>query len=323
MSEYIKKVCIRGVAGFTRSIVWLVWDFSGIRFIYSKIRLAVSIGHKHVPSEPVSPQTLQKKRHDLDNARLEAESAIASADVSRAYQLFYKNIPALEDSVSAMENNLMTEHYREPVTLTIWLYAIYIILFVSAVVRFENGVKNAEQESYMLISQLSQENYKMSLGRLGWIQQRDLCAIEPLFLNPHSVFASIFLAKAYCENVAQNMRDVVVGFKDDLKGVNLSHVYLKQAQLDNANLQKADLSNTNLAGANLQDANLKNADLSGANLAGANLQGAQLRGANLKNAINLTVKQLMEVENLYPVIGIELEMRIKLRKVAPQLFKKK
>ena len=70
----------------------------------------------------------------------------------------------------------------------------------------------------------------------------------------------------------------------DLKGQNLSGLWLNCANFSGANLEGADLSNTYLIGAKLINANLKNANLQHSQLRLAQLQNADLRGADLRRA---------------------------------------
>ncbi len=80
----------------------------------------------------------------------------------------------------------------------------------------------------------------------------------------------------------------------DLTGMNLANVILREsnlesailagANLQNARLPKANLHRANLKGANLSHAKLKGANLSHANLSGANLTGAEFHSSNLTGA---------------------------------------
>ena len=85
----------------------------------------------------------------------------------------------------------------------------------------------------------------------------------------------------------------------DLRGANLSRVYLLGANLSGANLIKANLSGANLFKANLSGAKLIKTNLSGANLFKANLSGAYLLGADLSGAylgaVNLSGEDMLEI----------------------------
>jgi len=88
--------------------------------------------------------------------------------------------------------------------------------------------------------------------------------------------------------------------KLQLKGRNLSRLYLLKADLSETDLQGSDLSGADLSQAfisatKLTRANLSRADLSKAKLIGGDLSGADLTGANLAEALLVSVK----MENTY------------------------
>jgi uncharacterized protein YjbI with pentapeptide repeats len=70
----------------------------------------------------------------------------------------------------------------------------------------------------------------------------------------------------------------------NLKCIDLSNSFLKDAKLVRFNLTNADFSNSNLHSADLRRANLTGANLTGVNLQEATLIEANLQGANLSNA---------------------------------------
>ncbi|MDK2584206.1 pentapeptide repeat-containing protein [Corynebacterium yonathiae] len=95
-------------------------------------------------------------------------------------------------------------------------------------------------------------------------------------------------------------------FKDfDLKGQNLSGLWLNCANFSGANLEGADLSNTYLIRAKLNGANLRNANLQHSQLKLAQLQNADLRGADLSSANLLgtpTDLSILETATLHETI---------------------
>ena len=88
----------------------------------------------------------------------------------------------------------------------------------------------------------------------------------------------------------QQLKDIGVCVRCDLRGASLWLTNLEDTNLLGANLRGASLWFSTLEGANLmyadlRAANLYKAILVSANLKGANLKGANLKGANLKDAI--------------------------------------
>ncbi len=71
----------------------------------------------------------------------------------------------------------------------------------------------------------------------------------------------------------------------EVEGLVLNDLNLREANLDGAYLVDADLSNMDLGRANLSRANLEGANLSGSDLSQTNLGRANLEGANLSGTI--------------------------------------
>ncbi|MGI9345148.1 MAG: pentapeptide repeat-containing protein [Gammaproteobacteria bacterium] len=78
--------------------------------------------------------------------------------------------------------------------------------------------------------------------------------------------------------------EVLILFKANLSGLELSSVNLSGANLSSVNLSSADLRSANLSGAKLLLADLSKAQLSEVNLSSADLSGANLSGTDLFEA---------------------------------------
>jgi uncharacterized protein YjbI with pentapeptide repeats len=83
----------------------------------------------------------------------------------------------------------------------------------------------------------------------------------------------------------------------DLRGA-----WLNFTDLTGANCERADLNGASLIKASLSGANLGAVNLSGVNLLGADLSGADLRGANLDGAQLLKTQELVQAEQVDPVL---------------------
>jgi uncharacterized protein YjbI with pentapeptide repeats len=122
------------------------------------------------------------------------------------------------------------------------------------------------------------------------------------------------LRREEAEEARQRQRDeridkcalqLMAGFQQDLKMIDLSGRDMSGLYLRACNLLRANLKGTNLDGANLNgaylawaylgEASLKDADLRDADLAGAGLEGADLSGANLCGT-SLTRAKLTEAK---------------------------
>jgi len=96
---------------------------------------------------------------------------------------------------------------------------------------------------------------------------------------------------------------------------------LSGAILYSADLKGAFLTYARLIGTNLTEANLIDTDLTDTDLTGADLTGADLTKANLVGA-KLTFEQLKSCKSLYKVRSLSIDIKGKLQKEKPYLFKK-
>ena len=137
----------------------------------------------------------------------------------------------------------------------------------------------------------NQANTAERLENLRYVRERSQVT-TPIDLSPQCLRTGEFILtpESTTTNSSADDKDHFtpeLPFKDfDLKGQNLSGLWLNCANFSEANLEGADLSNTyligaNLSGANLRNANLKHSQLQLARLENADLSGADLSGANL------------------------------------------
>ncbi|MEO0640211.1 MAG: pentapeptide repeat-containing protein, partial [Bacteroidota bacterium] len=115
------------------------------------------------------------------------------------------------------------------------------------------------------------------------------------------------LKNAYLRAI--NLNDVLA---DESKFINS---YLREGKLKSASLKKVDFE-----GADLSKVDFKDAKLEGANFKGANLYLANFQSADLYRAKGLTVLQLMEVDSLRGVIGLDPDIEESIRKRKGYLF---
>jgi hypothetical protein len=112
--------------------------------------------------------------------------------------------------------------------------------------------------------------------------------------------------------------------KANLQGAFVAKANLQGAELLGANLQGADFWQANLQRAwlkkaNLQEAMFLKANLQGADFDGANLQEAMFMKADLQGARNLPIEQLCKVKTLYGA-KLDAELEKQMRKDYPHLF---
>ena len=176
-------------------------------------------------------------------------------------------------------------YFRNPpplMTASIWITVIYVALFSFTLQRYENRVDIIENRAIAIFNQLPTHVYKKALGKISKVQNMP-CPEKPKFLEPASIYRSLFKKTQYREQVIL-LRETIVDWKEKLDGVYLRKAYLNSANLREANFIEADLSKANLKKANLQEANFLVANLQGANLRKANLSSANLQEASIQEA---------------------------------------
>lgn len=182
-----------------------------------------------------------------------------------------------------------------------WVLGIYLVAFGVASQRFENHVDRIETKAIIIAATVAAAPPALDgIAKL----QRMKRPYPPEIFKPWSVLFSFIPAmeSRHPANV-EEMRDLVVSFRDQLSERNLSLADLSGAQLRRAHLNRTNLSGANLSGADLREADLRGANLRGTNLQAANLGGAYLHNADLSNAdlrgaIGLAERQLTRAKHL-------------------------
>lgn len=161
------------------------------------------------------------------------------------------------------------------------------------------------------------------------------CPVVPSIFKLHKTILSLFVNTVHKESV-EELRELIVDAKKDLKGThlycanleranlefaNLEGAYLEGANLKNANIPGANLKNANLSVVELEGAYLSNANLNGADLTWAKLEGANLQGTNLKKVKELNVWQLSRVTTLYKA-KLDPELMEQVKERYPHLLEK-
>lgn len=172
------------------------------------------------------------------------------------------------------------EPKKKPSSFLLWFIAVYTATFGLASQKYENRVDALETRFNAAVSQLGTPARISAIGLLPGIQNTEI-PFQPEFLDPLSIFKTIFGEKHIHDETVQNIIKVIETQKKDLKNADLQEAVLEEAYLKLANLQGADLYKADLRGAYLQKANLRGAYLYQTNLRGAYLYQADLRGAEL------------------------------------------
>ncbi|CAN5244153.1 hypothetical protein BH23BAC1_BH23BAC1_13120 [soil metagenome] len=107
----------------------------------------------------------------------------------------------------------------------------------------------------------------------------------------------------------------------NMNQANLKNAYANGANFSDACLIKANLQNAFLIKANFKRAFLMEANLNGCYLAEADFEGANLYKADFRNAVGLSISQLINVKSLY-LAKFDDDIMIALKKEMPALVEK-
>ena len=141
--------------------------------------------------------------------------------------------------VPEIQAELDNPDYQKPSTFVLWVLALYFAAFGLASQLFESRLDKVEHKANMLVAQLATPQFKTVLGRIDTIQRLQ-CRVKPMFLEPITVLASLFLGdSAACASVVTELKGVVEDWKGSLEGVDLSFAQLQKVKLRDAQAQGA------------------------------------------------------------------------------------
>jgi hypothetical protein len=153
----------------------------------------------------------------------------------------------------------------------IWLIGLYSAIFGITSQIYENQLDRLENRASILITALLNEKTgRLATLQIPKIKEKAVLPVAPEFLDPFSVFNSLFSVTAKHKDTIDRLDEALALLNKDLEVRDLGGWDLREA---------------NLQGANLQEANLR----------GANLRGVDLRGADLQET-NITLEQLKKAK---------------------------
>lgn len=183
-------------------------------------------------------------------------------------------------------------------TFFIWLFGIYFAAYGIAAQIYENQLDRFEHKKDALTELMGTNARLQTFPGLVALQYFEL-PHEPSW-SPVAIIQTIIRVKEPLDfDKVKDIIDLIVRFKDDLRGAALNSAILVGADLSKANLERAQLRYADLRDAYLNEANLERVDLRDAKLAEATLESAVLNdswlwGADLRHA-NLTWAELRGV----------------------------
>jgi len=241
-------------------ILWIVWDFSGIRFIWGKIYT------------PIDKETV--KRKPITFFLWIFGIYIALFGVSS--QRYENRIDIIENRANSIFSQMSTPFYKKALSRIPRVQKMPCPIkpdILHPISVFQSLFKNTTYTEMVELFKETIENWKDSLSYVN------LCEID---LSKTDLYNSNFYG-AYVgwANFTYAM----------LSGANFIGANLSGSDFRGAKLAGANLNNAILCGANLREAYLPGINITGANFAEADLRGIIIFGS--------AVEELSKVKTLY------------------------
>ncbi|MGD9251176.1 MAG: pentapeptide repeat-containing protein [Desulfobacterales bacterium] len=263
-------------------VVWLLWEFTGFRFIWEKIYPPL----ENKPAGYRPPATIALWIFGLFSLYM-AAYGLASQRYENAVAKIENRMNAFITQLTVVENpEVRKTAFGEIRAIQKMRCPVYPVLYKPSTV-FLSLVDDDKYDEAVTVLTRTVERYRHSLkgadlesanleGAGLWVANLEDADLEGVNLKGARLVGANLKGAAL---EGANLKGAsLVGA--NLKGADLSIAYLENALLGDANLE-----GTGLAGANLKGAWLEGANLEGAVLRGANLEGAVLRGTNLEYTV--------------------------------------
>jgi uncharacterized protein YjbI with pentapeptide repeats len=305
--------------------LWLLWDFSGLRFVWEKIR------------PPIDQTT--KKRPPATFAFWAFGAFFIYIALFGLVSYRYENrIGIIENRTNALITHLSTPAFKRAIERIPDIQKMKVpvkpeILKPSSVILsiFSSNIEYREMVD--LLKQMI-EDWKASLQGVSLVgadlSNLDLSGAK---LNNADLSGAMLmytnLEKAWLSHAVLNHANL---FHSILEQAALFHAKLNNSNLEQSLLKNAEMVDAKVKGANLRwsdlkDANLYKADFEGANLESANLEGARLKdtnfiNSNLDGVRGLKVDQLCEAKSVYRAKLLDPDLQKQAKEKCPQLLVK-
>ena len=337
------------------AIRWTIWELSGIRAIWEKMRPPETVGRKPATlglwcaALYIAFFSLVSNRYEnkviIINTRATALfsqiNSVASPTTRR--ELAFNQIPLVQRMNCPVEPSFWNpartiyslvgsptfhwpsaEMLRMPLADVMEaesdsLQGITLIQgYIPNINLYSAGLSGADMSGATLTgSNLIEAD--LTEASLSFIRLDRTSLIEADFTGASLPYSDM----SYADAADINLSSAILHHAN-LTETSLTDATLIGAELNGANLSRADLTGAIMIGADLSEAIFVDADLSGTFFSGANLAGADLTGANLSAsdlnwASNLTVTQLSKAGSLN---GAQMDdfLRSQLEKEFPELF---
>ncbi len=287
---------------FEQCLLWLVWDFTGIRFICRKIipeipdTISSGKNKKRVPATftlwtlgiYVALFGITSTRYELSLDRIEGKlnTTVAQLDPikSKAFKNLIARIPVIQKEKIPVQPSIFNP------------FSIVRSLFFPA--EQNTGIIKRTIEEVIEVWKEDLEGVNLMdvdlTGAYLWDANLTGASLEKANLTEADLWKADLteahlwkadLTEAHLWKADLTKADLWKAdlTKADLREINLTEAYLREANLTGASLEKANLTEADLWKADLTEAYLREANLTKADLWKADLTKADLREINLTN----------------------------------------
>ena len=302
-----------------------MWDFSGLRFVWEKIR-------------PPIDKTTKKRPPATFMIWAFGAFFLYIALFGLASYRYENNIAIIENRTNALITHLSTPAFKNAIERIPDIQKMKIpvkpeILKPSSVL-FSIFSSNIEYSEMVDLLKQMIEDWKDSLQGVSLVgvdlsnsdlggaklQKADLSGAMLLYTNlekarlSHSVLDHANLFHAILEQAAL--------FHVKLNNSNLEQSLLRNAEMVNAMLKGANLKWADLEDANLYKANFEDANLESANLEGARLNDANFINSNLDGVRGVKVDELCKVKSIYGAKLLDPDLEKQVKEKCPHILVK-
>ena len=299
---------------FMKTMIWFLWDFSGLKYIYSKV---LPPADKDTGERP--PNTflfwvigVYIAVFGIASGRYENSIDIIEARANAIYTQL--STPVFKESLARIPS---TQQFQVPVQPEILQPASVFQSMLGKSVRYNAMVdefKSIIESRKFDLSEVDIEGIDLSSANLRGanLSKANLrkSNLSKALLNEANLseahFAESDLSHAtlrradlsYAYLWMTNMTSVDLR-EANMRGADLHEAILIGSNLNYSNLAQANLKNSDISGADLSNSTLDFANLNGANLKDTNLRGASFVGADLRGVIFSTIEQFSVSKTLY------------------------
>ncbi len=296
----------------SKFVIWIIWDFSGVRFVWQKIRPQIDKATNKRPPATfllwivsiylilfgITSQRYENRVDIIEN-RTNAILVQLSAPVDTPqFKSALSRIPTVQNMLCPVKPNVLKPNSVYNSLFNNIKHEETIDLLKETIVGFKDNLNDAYlQEVNLQDTDLSNANFQNVILHYANFQDADLY---------YANFQNAYL-------VNSNFQDAGL-FNSNFQDTGLYYANFQNANLHYANFQGAYLQEINLQDAYLWETNFQDADL-----LDINFQNAWCKDANFKNVKHITTKQLSKAKTLYNA-ELDPEFMKQMKKDYPHLF---